>query len=234
MNAKRKLLCGAGAVLAALTAASLLLQSRGSEGEFRSRARAPSSDGAPYVEPAALPAVPLEPPETEPVFTATRAEDSAPVHIEKALSELQAETAELSVSEQARLLRLPVISAIRSSQPSGETRHRAMREALEGSGPSDEPWTRAAGQVFADWADSISPELSRNMDRRAVRCFVAGCEVLVTFPDSASAETAISAFRSIRERDARHGGRVQTPPVAAGAGRVQVAWMLLRPDVALP
>jgi hypothetical protein len=156
------------------------------------------------------------------------------VDVEQALSQLEAETATLSVPEQARLLRLPVISAIRSAQPDGEARHRAMREALAGSGPSDEPWTRSALEVFESWDRALPPDLARTVDLPTARCFTGGCEVLVTFSDRASAERAAEAFRGIRETTGGHGGRVQTPPLSLDDDRVQVSWMLLRPDVPLP
>jgi hypothetical protein len=172
-------------------------------------------------EPPLLAAIKPEPPEPPP---STEAVVDAP--------ELAAEDeANRSAAERAQLARLPVITAIRGDYGSPQERYDAMRAALERSGATDEPWSQQASEVFSGWSTSLGDAAGEpRMD--SVRCFVAGCEVRVTFPDAVSAERAASAFRTIREEGPAHGGRVQTPAVPARDGGVEVTWMMLRPNVA--
>lgn len=137
-----------------------------------------------------------------------------------------------SAAEQAQLLRMPVISAIRANQPDDEARYRAMRDALARSGPSEEPWTRGANAVFEGWSRALPAGLDVSIDPRSVRCFLAGCQVDVSFADAAGYGAAAAAFREIDEAGASHGGRVQTPAIRRVDGRVQASWMMLRPNVA--
>lgn len=148
----------------------------------------------------------------------------------EALLEAAQEEAALTSENEARLIRLPVISALRGNHPNDEARHRAMRRALEASGASEEPWTDQASSVFESWNAALSDETARSFDGSSVRCFKAGCEVLVSFSNAAAYENAAREFRNIREGESGHGGRVQTPLVPLADGRVQAAWMLLRPD----
>jgi len=135
-----------------------------------------------------------------------------------------------SAAEQAQLVRMPLLTAIRGNYTSHEQRYDAMRSALERSGPTAEAWSRQAAAVFDAWSTALgasagTPQLD------STRCFAAGCELRVLFRDSASAERAASAFRLIPEETSTHGGRVQTPAVPAPEGGIQVTWMMLRPDL---
>jgi hypothetical protein len=148
-----------------------------------------------------------------------------------ALLERAQREAALSSKDRARLVRLPVISAIRGEHPNGEARYHAMRDALAESGTSNEPWTVAAKRVFESWNTALPGAEARRVDLSSVACFRAGCEVGVTFVDRAAYDSAAREFRAIREsREHAHGGRVQTPAVESGGGRVEAAWMMLRPD----
>src|SRR5690349_15677829 len=57
--------------------------------------------------------------------------------------------------------------------------------AIEASGPSDEPWTRAAPAVFRTPSKSAGPAHVR---AAAPRCFHDGCIIAVTYPDRAAFE----------------------------------------------
>jgi len=138
-----------------------------------------------------------------------------------------------SAAEQAQLVRLPLITAIRGPYATPQARYDAMHEALERSGPTNEAWAGQAGAVFSGWNKSLG-DAGGHTDSTSMRCFLAGCEISVTFPDRASYERAASAFRTIPEETSIHGGRVQTPGVATPDGRVQMTWMMLRPDSAPP
>jgi hypothetical protein len=133
--------------------------------------------------------------------------------------------------EKAQLARLPVIYAIRGDYPSDQARFEAMRGALQKSGPSTEAWTESARSVFERWASSLDG-VGRTVDGSSLRCYVAACEMLVTFPDRAAYEQGSAKFRGIPDQIPM--GRVQTPGVALPDGRVQVSWMLMRPDTAPP
>jgi hypothetical protein len=135
-----------------------------------------------------------------------------------------------ATAERAQLARLPVLTAIRGKYESAEARYDAMRGALARSGRTDEAWSQQASEVFRSWSTALG-EAAGNARLDSVRCFVAGCEMRVDFPDAGSAERAASAFRTMREDGAMHGGRVQTPAVAGRDGGVEVTWMMLRPDV---
>lgn len=146
----------------------------------------------------------------------TEADDGVPEHTEV---------------ERAQLARLPVIYAIRGDYPNDQARFEAMRGALQKSGPSTEPWTGSARSTFERW-DAALEGVERAVDSRSLRCYVAGCEMLVTFPDRATFEQGSAKFRGITDQTAT--GRVQTPGVSLPGGQVQVSWMLMRPDTAPP
>jgi hypothetical protein len=181
---------------------------------------------------------------THPGTEQASADPSLPVEDKQALAAVQAEITSLEAeaaaagqqlqpAEQARRIRLPLIMAIRGDHPTPEARHRAMREALERSGPTNEVWTGEASSVFGSWASAL-PDLGQRVDTGSTRCFLAGCEIAVTFPDRASYDRAAMAFRDIYDEAVNHGGRVQTPPVTNENGSVRAVWMMLRPDVAPP
>jgi rhodanese-related sulfurtransferase len=132
--------------------------------------------------------------------------------------------------EKNRRIRLPVILAIRSSHPTPEARREAMLEALRNSGPSDEAWTKQSSSVFDEWAGGIFPDVGRRPDFTTARCYQAGCEVELSFPNRASYERASKEFRALHEPGATHGGRVQTPAVEEDHGQVRASWIMLRPD----
>ena len=135
--------------------------------------------------------------------------------------------------ERAQLARLPVIMAIRGNYESARERYDAVREALARSGPTNEAWVASAPDVFESWNRALGA-LGPGIEASSLSCFVAGCETHLTFPDMASYERTASAFRSIPESDAKHGGRIQTPPIPLPDGTVQAAWLMLRPDSAPP
>jgi hypothetical protein len=135
--------------------------------------------------------------------------------------------------ERAQLARLPVIMAIRGNYESARERYDAVREALARSGPTNESWVASAPAVFESWNRALGA-LGPGIEASSVSCFVAGCETHFTFPDMASYERTANAFRSIPESAAKHGGRVQTPPIPLPDGTVQAAWLMLRPDTAPP
>lgn len=132
--------------------------------------------------------------------------------------------------ERARRLRLPVILAIRGNHASADSRREAMLEALRNSGPSDEAWTQESPAVFDDWSEAISGDVGLRAEFASARCYQAGCEMELSFPDRASYEHAADKFRSLQEDNAPHGGRVQTPAVELENGQVRASWIMLRPD----
>ena len=136
-------------------------------------------------------------------------------------------------AERAQLARLPLLNAIRAEHASPEARYDAMRGALERSGPTQEPWSQQASEVFARWKAALAEPDART-EPSTLRCFVAGCQLDVTFANARSYQRAASAFRSIREDDVAHGGRVQTPGLLAPDGTLRATWMMLRPDVGPP
>lgn len=138
-----------------------------------------------------------------------------------------------SALEAARALRLPVVSAIRTLGIADDVKQREMRDALARSGSSSEPWTRRAEAVVGSWRDALRSEMA-GAQLTPPACYRAGCEVLVTFAGRESYEAAARGFRELAEPGDAHGGRVQTPPLALPDGRIQTAWMFLRPDVPLP
>ncbi len=142
---------------------------------------------------------------------------------------------ELSVVEEATLVRKPVIDAIRLLGVGKAEKFERMREALRDSGDSTEPWTKQASSVFSGWANELNDDGNLELDSGSVRCFLAGCESLVYFKSEADYETAAQAFRSFAEPSGdgqfAHGGRVQTPPKQLPDGRWVAAWLMMRPNV---
>jgi len=132
--------------------------------------------------------------------------------------------------EESRRIRLPVIQAIRGKHPTPEGRREAMLDALRQSGPSYEEWTKQSTAVFDDWTRGISSDVGLRANWNSAQCFQAGCEVEVSFPDRDGYERASKEFRSLREEDASHGGRIQTPAVDDENGQVRASWIMLRPD----
>jgi hypothetical protein len=133
--------------------------------------------------------------------------------------------------ERAQLARLPVIYAIRADYPNDQARFEAMRDALQKSGVSTEPWTGSARSIFERWGSALDG-IERTVDSSSLRCYVAGCEMLVTFPDRTTFEQGSTKFRGISDQTPM--GRVQTPGVSLPDGRVLVSWMLMRPDTPPP
>jgi hypothetical protein len=121
----------------------------------------------------------------------------------------------------------PLISAIRGRHPDPAARRRAMLEALDGTGRSDEAWTQGAAEVFETWRRALPPT-ARGVRLSEVTCFRGGCVSRVSFADLAAYQAAASAFRSLPEASPRHGGRVQTPAIAEN-GEVVASWIFLRP-----
>ena len=176
-----------------------------------------ASPRQPETEPAVARALPEAPSATVPASAPpTDAGDSVPEHTE---------------AERAQLARLPVIYAIRGDYPNDQARFDAMRGALQKSGASTEPWTASARSTFERWGQALEG-VQRTVDSSSLRCYVAGCEVLVTFPDRATFEQGSAKFRGISDQIPM--GRVQTPGVSLPDGQVQVSWMLMRPDTAPP
>jgi hypothetical protein len=122
------------------------------------------------------------------------------------------------VSADLAELRRPVISAIRGDFPTPGARREAMRTALEGTGPTEEPWAAEASKVFDDWRDALPMKQSANTKFSDLRCYRAGCVVTVRFNDRETYEAAAKAFRGIAGEDARHGGRIQSPPDVEAGG----------------
>jgi hypothetical protein len=146
----------------------------------------------------------------------TEAEDGVPDHTDV---------------ERAQLARLPVIYAIRADYPNDQARFEAMRDALQKSGASTEQWTGSARSILERWGLALEG-IERTVDSSSLRCYVAGCEMLVTFPDRATFEQGSAKFRGITDQTPM--GRVQTPGVSLPDGQIQVSWMLMRPDTAPP
>jgi hypothetical protein len=146
----------------------------------------------------------------------TEAEDGVPDHTDV---------------ERAQLARLPVIYAIRADYPNEQARFEAMRDALQKSGASTEPWTGSARSIFERWGSALEG-IERTVDSGSIRCYIAGCEILVAFPDRATFEQGSAKFRGVIDHTPM--GRVQTPGVSLADGRVLVSWMLMRPDTAPP
>lgn len=142
---------------------------------------------------------------------------------------------ELSVVEEATLVRKPVIDAIRLLGVSKAEKFERMREALHDSGNSTEAWTKQASSVFSGWANELHGAGNLELDAGSVRCFLAGCEGLVYFKGETDYEAAAQAFRSFAEPSGDgtfvHGGRVQTPPKQLPDGRWVAAWLMMRPNV---
>ncbi len=133
-------------------------------------------------------------------------------------------------AEHSRRVRLPVILAIRGSHPTPEARRGAILEALRNSGECNEAWTNQWATVLDGWTDGLSTGVELHPIWTSARCFQAGCEVEMSFPDRASYERASKEFRSLQEPGATHGGRVQTPAVEGDDGQVLASWIMLRPD----
>ncbi|XYH97179.1 hypothetical protein ACMHYB_56995 [Sorangium sp. So ce1128] len=131
---------------------------------------------------------------------------------------------------EAEKLRWPIIQAIRGEHASPVARREAMLEALEDSGEDREAWTTAAPEIFASWRRAMPDDAGAVLDPEASRCFRAGCEVDVRFPDEAAYERAAAVLRHLKEDVPGHGGRVQTPPERLPSGEVQATWILLRPE----
>jgi hypothetical protein len=176
-------------------------------------------------------APPMPPPVAPAVLQAPQDAPSATALANASPTETEDDVPEQTAVEKAHLARLPVIYAIRGEYPDDQARFEAMRGALHKSGPSTEAWTGSALATFERWGSALGG-VDRTMESSSLRCYVAGCEMLVTFPDRATFEQASATFRGIPDQIPM--GRVQTPGVVLPDGQVQVSWMLMRPDTAPP
>jgi hypothetical protein len=127
-------------------------------------------------------------------------------------------------------LRRPLIDAIRGNFATPADRRAAMRAALEDSGPTREPWSTQAGRVFDDWRDALPMKLSAKTKLSVPQCFRAGCMISVSFQDRETYEAAARTLRELPGEDARHGGRMQSPPEIAPDGQITALWMMFRPE----
>jgi hypothetical protein len=127
-------------------------------------------------------------------------------------------------------LRRPLIGAIRGDFATPAERRAAMRAALEDSGPTGEPWSLLAGRVFDDWRDALPMKLSAKTKLSTPQCFRAGCMTSVSFQDRETYEAAARTLRELPGEDARHGGRMQSPPEIAPDGQITALWMMFRPE----
>jgi hypothetical protein len=176
-----------------------------------------ASSSPPEVEPVVARALPEASSATVPASAPpTEADDTVPGHTDV---------------QKAQLARLPVIYAIRGDYPNDQARFEAMRDALQKSGASTEAWTGSARSIFERWGSALDG-IQRTVDSGSLRCYVAGCEMRVTFPDRATFEQGSAKFRGIADQTPM--GRVQTPGVSLPDGQVRVSWILLRPDTAPP
>lgn len=197
-------------------------------------AREATAPPAPPTEPAPAPLHgAATAPERAVILAAAPATPPAPPAQAEDLDPALADESRRTDAERAQLARWPLLSAIRGEHASPQARYDAMRGALERSGPTQEAWSRQASEVFDAWRAALG-ESDAATSPDTLRCFVAGCQIDVTFASSASYERARSAFRSMGEDGAPHGGRVQTPGLPSADGTVHVTWMMLRPDLAPP
>jgi hypothetical protein len=126
-------------------------------------------------------------------------------------------------------LRAPIIQAIRAGGQTPQEKRASMLRAIETSGASQEAWTERAQRSFDGWRGAIPESARRGLRMGPVACFRAGCVVEVSFASEAAYQEAARAFRTISEREASHGGRVQTPPDAQ-SGKIVANWIMLRPE----
>jgi hypothetical protein len=230
-NVMRKHWIGSAAVAAFVALCAVLFWPK-SERSREKRASVPAAfEAAPVVSNEASPTPPA-PRQVEPALAPALLPDAPGATAPASVSpEGEDDVPEQTDVEKAQVARLPVIYAIRAEYPSDQARFDAMREALHQSGPSTEAWTGSARPIFERWGAALEG-VERTVDSSSLRCYVAGCEMLVTFPDRAAFEQGSAKFRGIPDQISM--GRVQTPGVALSDGRLQVSWMLMRPDTAPP
>ena len=127
-------------------------------------------------------------------------------------------------------LRSPIVNAIRASYPTPALKREGILRALEKSGTSREPFTKEAASVFESWRTAMPSTAADRLRPRDLRCYRAGCAIEVRFADNATYEEASDAIRRGAPADARHGGRIQSPPEVQSNGELVATWIMLRPD----
>lgn len=132
-----------------------------------------------------------------------------------------------SAAEGYRALLSEVISAIRRLELTPAQRHEAIAAALESSGPSQEPWTRASAEAFSSWEALMPPSIVPSAS--TPRCFRAGCLLPVSYSSWEEYEEAAKTFRLIHDPSPDHGGRILLPPRPKPDGSVDSGWIMLPP-----
>jgi hypothetical protein len=97
-------------------------------------------------------------------------------------------------------------------------------KALEESGADDGPWTNDARAVFQKWQGETS--LGASVAVGDIRCFKAGCETTITYPDMATCRNAAHELQETPSFRYWPGPRFRSGPMVQPSGSVQVTWIV--------
>jgi hypothetical protein len=105
---------------------------------------------------------------------------------------------------------------------------------LEASGQTVAPWHKTAEDTYRSFQDLLAHTLSTRVRFTTARCFQAGCESTVVYPDSSSLEKAHDAI-VMSEAFLRYpGGKFESGPEQASDGSWSNVWILFATHVTSP
>jgi len=113
--------------------------------------------------------------------------------------------------------------------PSAADERKRMQKLLAGSGPIDEPWTKAVPEVFARWK-AEARTAGVHTDFSEAKCFHDGCFVDAKYPDIGDYMTSSESLSGSATFQGWRGVKYRSPPEVANDGTVTATWALLRPE----
>jgi hypothetical protein len=113
--------------------------------------------------------------------------------------------------------------------PAAEARKDVLL-ALSRTGPSSEPWTRTAPQVYSSLSDEVN-KLSATTDLKITRveCYSAGCIGTLSYSDDADPMMLSHSIAKSQAAQSWPGAKMSTPAGTSGSGRQESDFILLRP-----
>ena len=98
------------------------------------------------------------------------------------------------------------------------------------TGPSQEPWTLHALNVFTDWQKAADPALSAHVKSALRGCYKTGCVVDMTCDDLPSCERSREDLVWSKPFASWTSSKVALPSMSTGnGGAVVITWILAKP-----
>lgn len=105
---------------------------------------------------------------------------------------------------------------------------------LERSGRNAEPWHKKAEDTYGSFENVLAKNVDTKIRFSRARCFQAGCEATVTYPDASSLEKAREVLTTSEAFMSYPGAKFQSGPEQNSDGSVSNLWILFPPHETSP